>query len=104
MIRRASRRNRADKLRHLLTADFIINEHSVPAIRSRQRPAIREFYDRGRLLTRIGRFGGSLRTHDSHYVRSGILDTQRLTRPDVNTGFWPNLISIAVDNDRAIAL
>ena len=32
MIRRAPRRNRADKLRYLRAADFIVHQHAIPAI------------------------------------------------------------------------
>ena len=45
MIGRAARGNRTDKLRHLRAADFIVDEHSIPAVCGRDGFTIREPYD-----------------------------------------------------------
>src|ERR1051325_1007873 len=42
MIRRASRRNRTDKLRNLVAADLLIDEDAIPTIGGRLRALIRE--------------------------------------------------------------
>src|SRR5262245_19823884 len=102
MIRRSSGRNRSDKLRHLLAANFMIDQHSIPAIRSRQRSAVREFHDRRHLLTSARRRCWSLRTDEANDVRARILDTQSLPGSNVDPRLRSNLISIAVDNDSAI--
>src|ERR1043166_2991721 len=101
MIRRATRRNRADKLRYLRAAGFIAHPHAIPAIGSWLGRTICESND-SRLVNGAGRLCGlsefrcairirALRADDGNGVGAGVIEPKRFARSNVDSGIRADL-------------
>src|SRR5437764_5781 len=109
MIWRAARRNRTDKLRHLVTPDLRINKNPIPAIGCRLRRSISETNNRQRVIQMLIRRDlrrdelrrqvriGTLRTDNNDRARQRVVDRESLFWPKIDTSVRADFLAVAID-------